>query len=649
MTSSSLVCSIDGCKRPITCLCHHCQKNLCSKHFNEHQIQVNNELIPMTDCLNELKMRLQIDEKTGPLAMLQMWRHKKYNEIDQEYNLEVEKLKKKISKYDEQISETVSNIQELINEGDASIDQVKEIQKIIEIITDQVNNLTMSESIEIINEQNLLGTYIRMGSIQYLVKAKIKCNNIDLYGLESERSLVGYDGLCPQCGKAHVLFERNRGFYALCQTLHTQIFFFSFMDIVLQQQPTYLTPTQCARQFADDLLENKDIAISMSHMMSPSYLISLINIAEMYLTYERSLFLSTVAEIGLLCSNKYYERVHYFISFLDELIEFHNDIKYKILIEKYLNRIVYADLTDHFISYPIILQIQIMAIIESTPILHFPLIRDGSESDQSKIDLFLQDAARYFHNISSRSLYRRIVFRLNSQICSQQSILRALIIGCIFLPLTCHAAFLDELYNLLSKQPILLSLTNMETFFHVLWPTGINQSYSVPRVYLSQLLIVRLNNIQKYFAQIIQICFLIHLRVPNIRVNLMDIIEPLCETKGFQQYLDQQQQEFNLSRQDDQQNVSILEPILCQVRERMKRGFRLKQLCRMKIRSHLAKNTNSYILTQVNQLKELSDTNKTYLTYNLELLLNDPEKFFDSTQPQNEPIWNSSIPPPPVN
>ncbi|CAF3453637.1 unnamed protein product [Rotaria sp. Silwood1] len=103
------------------------------------------------------------------------------------------------------------------------------------------------------------------------------------------------------------------------------------------------------------------------------------------------------------------------------------------------------------------------------------------------------------------------------------------------------------------------------------------------------------------------------------------------------------------SRQDDQQNVSILEPLLCQVRERMKRGFRLKQLCRMKIRSRLAETNNPYILSQVNQLKELSDTNKIYLTYNLELLLNDPEKFFESTQPQNEPIWNSSIPPPPVN
>jgi hypothetical protein len=119
-------------------------------------------------------------------------------------------------------------------------------------------------------------------------------------------------------------------------------------------------------------------------------------------------------------------------------------------------------------------------------------------------------------------------------------------IGCIFLPLTCHSAFLDELYYLLSKQPNLLSLTNMETFFHVLWPTGINQVYSVARVYLSQLLIVRLMNVHKYFSQIVQICFLIHLRVPNIRVNLMDVIEPLCETDDFQRYLDQQQQEFNM-------------------------------------------------------------------------------------------------------
>jgi hypothetical protein len=106
---------------------------------------------------------------------------------------------------------------------------------------------------------------------------------------------------------------------------------------------------------------------------------------------------------------------------------------------------------------------------------------------------------------------------------------------------------------------------------------------------------------------------------------------------------------LNRSRQNDQQNVSILEPLFLQVRERMKRGFRLKQLCRMKIRSSLAQNTNQPILSQINQLKELSDRNKAYLTYNLDILLSDPERFFDSAQPQNEPVWNSSIPPPPVN
>jgi hypothetical protein len=95
--------------------------------------------------------------------------------------------------------------------------------------------------------------------------------------------------------------------------------------------------------------------------------------------------------------------------------------------------------------------------------------------------------------------------------------------------------------------------------------------------------------------------------------------------------------------------VSVLEPLLRQVRERMKRGFQLKQLCRMKIRSILARNKNEHILSQINQLKELSDRNKAYLTYNLEVLINDPDKFVDSIQPQNEPIWNSSIPPPPVN
>ncbi len=38
-------CSIDGCKRAVACLCRQCQKDVCSKHFNE--------LISIIDRLNE--------------------------------------------------------------------------------------------------------------------------------------------------------------------------------------------------------------------------------------------------------------------------------------------------------------------------------------------------------------------------------------------------------------------------------------------------------------------------------------------------------------------------------------------------------------------------------------------------------------------
>ncbi len=173
-----------------------------------------------------VKMKLRIDDndnQTGPLALLKTWRDKKYQEIDDEYNRKVDELKKKISKHDTEISQTISNIQELLNEGDVSIDQVKQIQKTIETLTNQVNNLLITKPIEPTNESNLVGTSIHMGGLQYLVKARIHCNKTDLYALESEKALIGYNGLCPQCNQAHVLLEPNRGMYALCKTLHAKI------------------------------------------------------------------------------------------------------------------------------------------------------------------------------------------------------------------------------------------------------------------------------------------------------------------------------------------------------------------------------------------------------------------------------------------
>ncbi|CAF0830323.1 unnamed protein product [Didymodactylos carnosus] len=212
------------------------------------------------------------------------------------------------------------------------------------------------------------------------------------------------------------------------------------------------------------------------------------------------------------------------------------------LLEQYMENTTYADLTDHFIYYPIFLQARMMTFIEhfkTDKFLNFTLTR--TEADQAKLNLFLQDAARYLHDSSTRLLYRSLLFQMKS-ISSRQSCLKALIVGTVFLPLTTNESFLDEFYHLLSSRYLLTS-TMMDTFFHVLWPTGINQIYSVPRAYLSMLVIVRLASMNQVrsreftqnelYSYLLQICYLIHVRVPNININLMHLFEPICECDKF--------------------------------------------------------------------------------------------------------------------
>jgi len=164
-----------------------------------------------------MRLRINDNDPTSPLAMLKIWRDKKYKEIDEEYNHKIEELNRKISIHDNEITRTISYIQELLNDGDVSIDQVKQMQQTVENLTNQVNNLLINQS------SDLIGTYIRLGNLQYLVKARILCENIDLYALESEKPLTGYDGICPQCNKTHTEFELNRGMYVLAKTIHAKI------------------------------------------------------------------------------------------------------------------------------------------------------------------------------------------------------------------------------------------------------------------------------------------------------------------------------------------------------------------------------------------------------------------------------------------
>jgi hypothetical protein len=157
------------------------------------------------------------DDQTNPLAKLKVWRDKKYAEIDREYDRQRELLIKQIAKHEGEISRTFEHIQGLIDEGDVSIDQVQQIEQTMENLTNKMNNLFVN------NEVNLIGTDIQMGGTRYHVVAKINCRDTDLYALESEKALSGYDGLCPKCGASHAVLERGRGLYALAKTIHTKI------------------------------------------------------------------------------------------------------------------------------------------------------------------------------------------------------------------------------------------------------------------------------------------------------------------------------------------------------------------------------------------------------------------------------------------
>jgi DNA repair exonuclease SbcCD ATPase subunit len=171
-------------------------------------------------------MKLQTrDNQNDTLAMLKMWRYKKHKEIDEEYDRQVQEFNAKMLKQDERVSQIIVKIEGLVNEGEASYEQVKQLKREIEIMENQVNQLMRNEQIQIPSENaaaesELVNTYVQFGSQKVLIKGRVFCRGRDLYALESAVSLKVYDGLCQLCGMAHMPLQPNRGFYLTGESLH---------------------------------------------------------------------------------------------------------------------------------------------------------------------------------------------------------------------------------------------------------------------------------------------------------------------------------------------------------------------------------------------------------------------------------------------
>jgi len=162
-------------------------------------------------------VKIKVDhDKTGIYKNLKVWRDKKYNEIDKEYKRRYAELETRTSAINKKITKTANVIRQLLEEGDISVDELRDIQRTVVNLNNQIDELLN-------NEFELVGTNIQLGNLSFFVKSKITCDNTELYALECERSIPGYDGQCPKCEQNHVELAPNRGMYAVTKVIHDQL------------------------------------------------------------------------------------------------------------------------------------------------------------------------------------------------------------------------------------------------------------------------------------------------------------------------------------------------------------------------------------------------------------------------------------------
>jgi hypothetical protein len=66
----------------------------------------------------------------------------------------------------------------------------------------------------------MLEKAVQFGKDFYTIKAFITCKNQQLFALECERPISGYNGICPACNGQHLKLAQNRGFYVSVDSVY---------------------------------------------------------------------------------------------------------------------------------------------------------------------------------------------------------------------------------------------------------------------------------------------------------------------------------------------------------------------------------------------------------------------------------------------
>lgn len=148
------VCEIESCQRISTTLCHHCNKNVCRRHFNEHADQLVQELNPLADFINKLGERITsfcLEEyKQTLLDKLTHWLDECIKSIHEFHDLKKNTLNRLFQDKEEvfaqrtpshlKILETLKDYTtDLLKEEDVTFDQLKILKRRLSALEDDIN------------------------------------------------------------------------------------------------------------------------------------------------------------------------------------------------------------------------------------------------------------------------------------------------------------------------------------------------------------------------------------------------------------------------------------------------------------------------------------------------------------------------------
>lgn len=137
-------CQMNDCHRAASAFCYCCQKNTCTRHFNQHIDNLRAQIDPLADAVNSTVEK--IDEMTleqlteAQFRKLDQWKcdmHQLINQIflDKRKEIEdiVENSQENFFKHQIQQKDNVVKIQQevkqLVEDGDATIQQIESLKK----------------------------------------------------------------------------------------------------------------------------------------------------------------------------------------------------------------------------------------------------------------------------------------------------------------------------------------------------------------------------------------------------------------------------------------------------------------------------------------------------------------------------------------